>query len=81
MAPDGIFVHSEFKNNIPSDTAEIRVEAVVLNTLTDTATAVVECAVVAPDGRPLTRFKESEKVGGGAQETVKLESKVSSPVL
>ena len=27
IAPDGIFVYSKFKNNVPSDKAEIHVEA------------------------------------------------------
>jgi len=81
IAPDGIFVYSNFKNNVPADKADIHVEADLLNTLTNAATAVVNCEIFSPEGRSLTRFKESEEVPGESRGTVKLESELSSPVL
>ena len=42
IAPDGIFVYSQFKDNVPAEEADIHVEASVLNTLTNDVTAVVE---------------------------------------
>jgi beta-galactosidase len=81
IAPEGIFVYSAFKNNVPSDTARIHVEATLLNTLTNAATAVVNCAIISPEGKPVARFKEAGTVAGESQDVVKLESKVSSPVL
>ncbi len=81
IAPDGVFVYSEFKNNIPSGRAEINVEASLLNTLTNEQNATVRCEILSPDGKPVAKFKESREVQGAAQKTVKLETKVSSPVL
>jgi beta-galactosidase len=81
IAPDGIFVCSKFKNNAPAGKAEIQVEASVLNTLTNPATAVVNCEIISPDGRPLAHFKASDKVSAGSQGVLKLQSKLSSPVL
>ena len=48
IAPDGIFVYSKFENNVPSDNAEIHVEANVLNKLSKAATAVVHCEIISP---------------------------------
>ncbi|MEO7932611.1 MAG: beta-galactosidase GalA [Chthoniobacterales bacterium] len=81
IAPDGIFVYSQFKDNVPSDQAEIHVEADVLNTLTTAANAQVNCEVISPDGKSVAQFKGTQSVGGGLQATLKLQSKVSSPVL
>ena len=81
IAPDGIFVYSKFKNNVPSDKAEIHVEANLLNALTNAATATVNCEIISPEGKSLARFKESGKVDGESEGVVKLESNVSSPIL
>jgi len=81
VAPDGIFVCSSFKNNLPADDAEIQIEANLLNELTNPATAVVNCEIISPDGKSLNRFSESEKLERKSQGAVKLGSKLSSPIL
>jgi len=81
LAADGIFVYSSFKNNVPSGSAELHVEATLLNTLTNSAAATVDCEVISPEGKSLARFKEPAKVADGSQETVKLQTRVSSPTL
>ncbi len=81
IAPDGIFVYSQFKNNAPRGAAAIHVEADVLNKLTNAVNAVVNCEVIAPDGKSVAKFKGSQQVGGELQATLKLQSKVASPVL
>ena len=81
IAPDGIFVYSKFKNNVPSGKAEIHVEANLLNSLTNAAVAVVNCEIISPDGKSLAKFKGGENVAGASQQLVKLESKIFSPVL
>lgn len=81
IAPDGIFVYSSFTNNVPSDTAEIHVEPDVLNRLTTTANAEVNCEILSPDGESVARFNATGSVAGGSSETIKLESNVASPVL
>ena len=70
-----------FKDNVPSDTADIQVETEMLNKLTNAVNAVVSCEIISPDGKSVARFKESAKLPGESQSTVKLESTVSAPVL
>jgi beta-galactosidase len=81
IAPDGIFVYSKFENNVPTDKAEIHVEASVLNTLAAPATTVVNCEIVSPEGKSIARFEKSEGIPGLSCETVKLASPLTSPVL
>lgn len=81
IAPDGIFVYSRFPNNLPSQEAQISVEASVLNTLVKPAAAIVDCEIVSPDGQTVARFKKSAEVAGQSQETVALQSPLASPVL
>jgi beta-galactosidase len=81
IAPDGIFVYSQFKNNVPTGAAAIHVDADVLNKLTNAVNALVNCEIISPDGKSVARFKGLGKVGGELQATLKLQSKVASPVL
>ena len=81
IAPEGIFVYSKFKGNVPADKAEIHVEASLLNALTNAASATVNCEIVSPEGKSLMRFEGSKEVAGESQDAVKLESELSSPVL
>jgi len=81
IAPDGIFVQSEFEKNIPQGSPEIKVEVSLLNAQTNVVTATVDCEIISPDGKSLKQFSESEKIKRKSQCVVKLESKVSSPVL
>ncbi len=81
IAPDGIFVSSEFENNVPVGKAEINVETRLINTLTNSAEATVKCEILSPEGKSLAKFKETEKVKGTQARTVKLESKVAHPIL
>jgi beta-galactosidase len=81
IAPDGIFVCSRFKDNVPTDEAEIQVEADLLNTLANSVNAVVNCEIISPEGKVLGRFQETGNLPRESQGVVKLKSKVSSPVL
>ena len=81
IAPDGIFVYSQFKKNTPAGPAEIHVQARLLNSQTAPAEAIVQCEVISPEGKPVAKFRESEKVKGESQKDVKLETKISSPAL
>jgi beta-galactosidase len=81
VAPDGIFVCSKFKNNVPGDKVEINVEACLLNTQTNATKVTVTCKIISPDGKSVTKFKKSEKVKGAATKDVKLAAKVYSPIL
>ncbi len=81
LAPDGVFVWSEFKNNLPVGAAEIKVEASLLNLQTNAAAATVTCEILSPAGQSLAKFKSTEKVGRLAQSDVRLGTKISSPAL
>ncbi len=81
LAPDGLFVYSRFKDNTPSGKPDICVEATLLNQRTNTVTALVSCEVLSPQGKSLARFKETEKLTPESSGTVRLSSKISSPVL
>ena len=81
IAPDGIFVYSQFKNNVPSGKADIHVEARLFNTLTNEADATVHCEIISPDGTTVAKFKEDAETKAAARKIVKLEGKVASPIL
>ncbi len=72
IAPDGIFVRSEFKDNTPQGRPEIKVEVRLLNSQTNAAKAKVECEILSPDGKSLNHFEESTKMKGDSLRTVKL---------
>ncbi|HWC58995.1 MAG TPA: beta-galactosidase GalA [Verrucomicrobiae bacterium] len=81
IAPDGIFVQSEFDKNIPEGAPKIAVEVNLLNSLTNAAKATVNCEIVSPDGKSLKTFSNSEELPRKSQRVVNLKSKVSAPVL
>ena len=62
IAPDGIFVQSEFEKNIPQGSPEITVEVRLLNTTTNAGKATVNCEIISPDGKSLKKFSESERI-------------------
>ena len=81
IALDGVFVQTEFEKNIPKGRPEIAVEVRLLNTATNAAKATVNCEITSPGGKSLKQFSESEELKRESQRAVKLESKLSSPVL
>ncbi len=81
IAPEGVFVQSEFKNNAPNSNPEIKVEVSLLNAQTNAASATVNCKIISPDGKSLKKFSETEMLKRKSQGVVKLESKLSTPEL
>jgi len=81
IAPDGVFVHGKFRNNVPRGAAEIEVEASLLNTLTNAARATVNCEILSPDGKSAAKFRRAGQIGSGAMQPVNLSARVSAPVL
>jgi beta-galactosidase len=53
IAPDGIFVYSKFKNNVPEGDAEIHVQTTVLNKLVNRTQAVVFSEAISSDGKKI----------------------------
>jgi beta-galactosidase len=81
IAPNGIFVYSKFKNNVPAGPAEIHVQTRLLNSQTNAVQAMVQCEIIAPGGKSVAKFKQPETVNGAAPRDVNLDTRVSSPVL
>ena len=81
IAPAGIFVYSKFNDNVPVGAPELHVEAELLNKLTGAVNAVVDCEAFSPDGKSVARFSGPLTVDGESQASLKLQSKVSSPLL
>ena len=53
IAPDGIFVYSQFKNNVPEGPAEIHIQTRLANAQTAPAQVEVKCSIIDPHGTPL----------------------------
>ncbi len=51
IAPDGIFVYSHFRNNIPEGPVEIHIQTRLLNSQTTSAAATVKYEIIGPDGK------------------------------
>lgn len=82
IAPDGIFVYSKFKSNVPNGAAQINVEASLLNLQTNfEAETTVICEVISPAGKTVAKFSGMEKVKESVPQTVRLQGQVSQPVL
>lgn len=81
IAPDGIFVSPRFEKNIPQGSPEIAVEVCLLNATTNATKAAVNCEIISPDGKSLKHISGSEKLKRQSHGAVKLESKLSSPIL
>jgi len=54
IAPDGIFVYSQFENNVPGGSAEVHIQTKLLNSENSQAKAAVKCELFGPDGKSIT---------------------------
>ena len=81
IAPDGIFVYSQFKNNVPEGDAEIHIQTIVLNKLANEVIATVVAEVVGPDGKIIGSAQSHNGVGPDAQSEFEQTISVSKPVL
>ncbi|HTL69354.1 MAG TPA: beta-galactosidase GalA [Lacunisphaera sp.] len=81
LAPDGLFVRSAFKDNVPAGPAAVLVDADLLNTLTTDVDAVVTAEIIAPDGTSVAHFDGAQHVAGGTRATCRLQAPLAAPVL
>ena len=54
IAPDGIFVYTKFKHNVPSDKAPIEIKTTVINLKTNSVAPMVSYTIYGPDGKIAT---------------------------
>ena len=81
IAPDGVFVYSWFKDNVPGKKVAIHVHAQLLNDQTNGADATVRCEIISPEGKSIASFKEATTLKPGSKHEVKLDTTFRSPVL
>lgn len=81
VAPDGIFVYSEFKNNVPSGAADIHFETHLNNCQNNLANAQVRWEVVAPDGKVVATANQSARVDSWSETTLNVKTQVATPEL
>ena len=81
IAPDGVFVYSQFKDNVPRGPTQIHFETKLLNAQERPAGAKVNWQVFAPDGKVVAEKAGSETVDSWKEKEIKGTAKVSSPVL
>ncbi len=81
IAPDGVFVFSRFKDNVPQGPAEIHLQTRLTNTLPTSADATVSWEITAPDGKTVASTRQAAKIGGAAALDVEQTAKVDAPAL
>ena len=81
LAPDGVFVSSRFKNNVPTGPAEIEMQAEVSNALNVPADAVVNWEILSPGGKSLAIGRQPVSIGGAGTSLVSQQVKVDAPEL
>src|SRR6185312_2151955 len=60
IAPDGVFVYSSFKNNVPEGAATIHLQTQLLNSQSDSAQAKVNWQILDPNGKVVASAHDSE---------------------
>ena len=83
IAPDGIFVASQFVNNLPVGPATILMRATVLNQQPTGTVADVNWQIVAPDGQDLAEggAHQTSEVGPHSETEFRREIGIRSPLL
>ena len=81
IAPDGVFVYSRFKDNMPVGPAEIHLQTTLSNVLKTSADALVSWEILAPDGKSVATAQKSSRVDGMGESEVAQTSQVAAPEL
>ena len=81
IAPDGVFVYSQFKDNVPGQEVEIHAQTRLLNSQTDSARADVRCEIISPEGKAIASDKESTDLKPWAKSDVDSDISFHSPEL
>ena len=81
IAPDGIFVWSQFKNNVPKGKPEVHIQVQLLNTQANAAKATVTAEILSPDGEEISTLREKTKLAAESTNEVDETARVSNPQL
>ena len=81
IAPDGVFVFSRFKDNIPEGPAEIHLQSTLANAQNAPADATVTWEVAGPDGHVLATTSQTGRIAALATGEVEQTTKIAAPEL
>ena len=81
ITPDGVFVYTQFKNNLPVGKPAVKVEVHLINKQLTSGKATIKCEVVSPKGKTVAKFSASDIINGNSDKTILLSSDIASPVL
>jgi beta-galactosidase len=81
IAPDGIFVYSQFENNVPSEKVEAEIETRLLNSQSEPANATVSQEIISPDGRSIGKLEQGIEVKASSSSEAKSAIIFNGPVL
>lgn len=81
LAPDGVFVRSQFKNNQPSNRADVLVDATILNTLPHAVRIRLRCQTHSPEGGLADTDQQATELDANSRSVVHLRMRVKNPEL
>jgi beta-galactosidase len=81
IAPGGIFIYSQFPNNVPTGLVQIHLKTKLLNGRDEPADAKVNWRMLAPDGKVAAETEKSETVGSWETKEISATATVSAPIL
>lgn len=81
VAPDGTFVFSRFKDNVPHGPAEIHVQTRLGNSQNKPAAASVKCRVLDADGKEVATVQRAVKLAAWSEEEVAQITQITTPKL
>ncbi|HEV2318123.1 MAG TPA: glycoside hydrolase family 2 TIM barrel-domain containing protein, partial [Verrucomicrobiae bacterium] len=81
IAPDGIFVWSQFKDNVPRGRPDIHIQVRLLNSLTNDADATVTAQIISPEGQELASAHKRVRAPAGSTIEVNQTTRISKPEL
>jgi beta-galactosidase len=81
IAPDGIFVYSKFKNNVPKGAAEVHINTTVVNVQTNFARLLIGYTIIGPDGNVVATSSTGDFVLQNSQSVFAKTLKIANPIL
>jgi len=81
VAPDGVFVYSRFKDNVPVGSDELHMEARVLNSGNAPVDATVTWEVFAPGGGSVATASRSARLEARSRQNVEQKAELKAPQL
>jgi len=81
IAPDGVFVFNQFKDNLPEGPAEIHLQTKLANAQNVPADAIVTWEISGPDGKRLAKASRTGHVGAAATCDVEQTTMIPAPEL